>query len=137
MGGAGGRGAGAPRGEARARRTTGRLVEEAERVATRLNERMTVPAASPETAGGPEPRAAGPPGPQAPGAGGRAGARQRASAAEEYVGESRRPRAGRLRDAPIVVFDEATDDPALRFVVVAAALFLIFLVFLLVNFFAG
>ena len=48
-----------------------------------------------------------------------------------------RARAGerveRLREASVVVFDEAHDDPALRFVLVAAVLFVIFLLILLFN----
>jgi cobalamin biosynthesis Mg chelatase CobN len=49
-----------------------------------------------------------------------------------------RSRAGerveRLREASVVVFDEAHDDPALRFVLVAAALFVIFLLILLFSY---
>ena len=48
-----------------------------------------------------------------------------------------RARAGerveRLREVSVVVFDEAHDDPALRFVLVAAVLFVIFLLILLFN----
>ena len=48
-----------------------------------------------------------------------------------------RARAGegveRLREASFVVFDEAHDDPALRFVLVAAALFALFLIILLLS----
>jgi hypothetical protein len=48
-----------------------------------------------------------------------------------------RARAGerveRLRDASFVVFDEAQDDPALRFVLVAAVLFVAFLLILLFS----
>ncbi|PYS93672.1 MAG: hypothetical protein DMF64_03605 [Acidobacteria bacterium] len=43
-------------------------------------------------------------------------------------------RVGRLREASVVVFDEAHDDPALRFVLVAAALFVIFLLILLFSY---
>ena len=42
-------------------------------------------------------------------------------------------RVGRLREASIVVLDEAHDDPALRFVLVAAALFVLFLLILLFS----
>ena len=49
-----------------------------------------------------------------------------------------RARAGerveRLREASVVVFDEAHDDPALRFVLVAAALFVAFLLILLFSY---
>jgi len=48
-----------------------------------------------------------------------------------------RARAGerveRLREVSVVVFDEAHDDPALRFVLVAAALFVGFLLILLFS----
>ena len=43
-------------------------------------------------------------------------------------------RVGRLREASVVVLDEAQDDPALRFVLVAAALFVIFLLILLFSY---
>jgi hypothetical protein len=53
-----------------------------------------------------------------------AGALRRASA---VAGESIRPRVERLREASAGVLDEAADDPGLRFVVVAAVLFVVFL----------
>jgi hypothetical protein len=42
-------------------------------------------------------------------------------------------RVGRLREASVVVLDEAQDDPALRFVLVAVALFVISLLILLFS----
>jgi hypothetical protein len=44
-----------------------------------------------------------------------------------------RARGERLRAASVVVLDEARDDPALRFVLVAVALFLLFLLILLLS----
>jgi hypothetical protein len=61
-------------------------------------------------------------------AGGRV--RQRASA----VGDSLRPRVGRLRERSVVVLDEAADDPGVRFVVVAAALFVVALLLYVFSF---
>jgi hypothetical protein len=54
----------------------------------------------------------------------------RAATMRERAGE----RVGRLREASVVVLDEAQDDPALRFVLVAAALFVIFLLILLFSY---
>ena len=54
---------------------------------------------------------------------------ERAWRARTRAGE----RVGRLREASIVVLDEAHDDPALRFVLVAAALFVVFLLILLFS----
>jgi hypothetical protein len=56
--------------------------------------------------------------------------RQRASA----VGDSLRPRVGRLRERSVVVLDEAADDPGVRFVVVAAALFIVALLLYVFSF---
>jgi hypothetical protein len=42
-------------------------------------------------------------------------------------------RVGRLREASVVVLDEAQDDPALRFVLVAVVLFVLFLLILLLS----
>lgn len=63
--------------------------------------------------------------------------RQRAAAVGASVGENLRPRVEKLREASTVVFDEATDDPGLRFVIVAAALFLLFLFILLFSYILG
>jgi cobalamin biosynthesis Mg chelatase CobN len=58
------------------------------------------------------------------------GVRQRAAMAGAGVGDSLRPRVGRLRERSVVVLDEAADDPGLRFVLVAVALFVVaFLLF--------
>jgi hypothetical protein len=63
----------------------------------------------------------------------------RAALAERAAGM--RARAGerveRLREASFIVFDEAHDDPALRFVLVAAALFVLFLLILLLSHILG
>lgn len=60
--------------------------------------------------------------------------RQRASAVGASVGESLRPRVERLRERSVVVLDDAADDPGVRFVVVAAALFIIALLLYVVSF---
>ena len=46
-------------------------------------------------------------------------------------------RGQKLREMSSVVLDEASYDPSLRFVLVAAALFLLFLVMVLLNRFIG
>jgi hypothetical protein len=43
----------------------------------------------------------------------------------------------KLREASTVVFDEASDDPGLRFVIIAALLFLLFLFILLFSYILG
>ena len=63
--------------------------------------------------------------------------RQRAAAVGASVGENLRPRVEKLREASTVVFDEATDDPGLRFVIIAALLFLLFLFILLFSYILG
>jgi len=50
----------------------------------------------------------------------------------EAEGNSR-PHAGKLRDASIFVLDEASGDPGVRFVLIAIAIFVVFLLFLLIN----
>jgi hypothetical protein len=62
---------------------------------------------------------------------------RRAAAVGASVGESVRPRVEKLREASTVVFDEATDDPGLRFVIVAAVLFLVFLFIFLFSYILG
>ena len=63
--------------------------------------------------------------------------RQRAASVGASVGENLRPRVEKLREASTVVFDEATDDPGLRFVIVAALLFLVFLFIFLFSYILG
>ncbi|MGI9106074.1 MAG: hypothetical protein ACR2G4_07495 [Pyrinomonadaceae bacterium] len=63
--------------------------------------------------------------------------RQRAANVGASVGENLRPRVEKLREASTVVFDEATDDPGVRFLIVAAVLFLLFLFFLLFSYILG
>ena len=58
---------------------------------------------------------------------------ERAAGVRARAGE----RVERLREASIVVLDEAQDDPALRFVLVAAALFVLFLLILLLSHLLG
>lgn len=62
---------------------------------------------------------------------------RRAASVGASVGETVRPRVDKLREASTVVFDEATDDPGLRFVIVAAVLFLLFLFILLFSYILG
>jgi hypothetical protein len=45
-----------------------------------------------------------------------------------------RPRAQKLRERSVVVLDEAADDPGLRFVLVAAALFVVALLLFVFSF---
>lgn len=49
------------------------------------------------------------------------------------VSGSLRPRVEKVREASISVFDEASDDPGLRFVLIAVVLFVLFLLFLLIS----
>jgi hypothetical protein len=53
------------------------------------------------------------------------------------VGETLKPRVERLREASSVVIDEAADDPGVRFLVIAAVLFLLFLLLWLLSFTLG
>ena len=63
--------------------------------------------------------------------------RGRAAAVGASVGESLKPRVERLREASSVVIDEAADDPGVRFLVIAAVLFLLFLLLWLLSFTLG
>jgi hypothetical protein len=63
--------------------------------------------------------------------------RQRAATVSASVGGNLRPRVEKLREASTVVFDEASDDPGLRFVIIAALLFLLFLFILLFSYILG
>jgi hypothetical protein len=60
--------------------------------------------------------------------------RQRAASVGAGVGETLRPRAQKLRERSVVVLDEAADDPGLRFVLVAAALFVVALLLFIFSF---
>jgi hypothetical protein len=60
----------------------------------------------------------------------RAGERGRRAAA---VKESLRPRVERVRDASMGVLEDAAEDSGLRFVLIAVALFAVFLFFLFIN----
>ncbi len=51
----------------------------------------------------------------------------------EMVRENLRPRVEKLRDASLTVFEDASEDTGLRFVLIAVALFLVFLLLLLLN----
>jgi hypothetical protein len=55
------------------------------------------------------------------------------TAAREAVEENLLPRVEKLRQASTVVFDEAAYDPSLRFILIAVALFIIFLVILFAS----
>jgi hypothetical protein len=85
--------------------------------------------------GGGEAVAAGASAAQADTRGGRM--RQRAASVGASMGENLRPRVEKLREASTVVFDEASDDPGLRFVIIAALLFLLFLFILLFSYILG
>jgi hypothetical protein len=63
--------------------------------------------------------------------------RQRAASVGASVGGNLRPRVEKLREASTVVFDEASDDPGLRFVIIATLLFLLFLFILLFSYILG
>lgn len=63
--------------------------------------------------------------------------RQRAAAAGERASETLRPRVEKLREASVVVFDEAADDPGRRFLLVAGLLFALFLVLWVVSYILG
>ena len=67
----------------------------------------------------------------------RGGVRGRAAGLGASVGESLKPRVARLREASSVVIDEATDDPGVRFLVIAVVLFLLFLLLWLLSFTLG
>ncbi len=119
------------------RATSGRLVDEAERVAHELNARVAM-AAEPVTAAiaaGDSMQASAPP------VVAEAKASVPAALAETQRMTGLRVRAGtraeRLRAASFVVLDEAQDDPALRFVLIAIALFVIFLLILLFSHILG
>jgi hypothetical protein len=143
------------------------LVEEAARVAATLNDKLPTlsgespasanhqaaperePAAAREAASG-APAAAAPSFGREEGVGEPAAAhtaatqaetrgrmRQRAATVGASVGENLRPRVEKLREASTVVFDEATDDPGLRFIIIAVVLFLIFLLIFLFSYILG
>ena len=63
--------------------------------------------------------------------------RRAVAAVGASVGENLRPRVDKLREASTVVLDEATDDPGLRFVIVAALLFLIFIFIFIFSYILG
>ncbi|HEV2801131.1 MAG TPA: hypothetical protein VGW12_11580 [Pyrinomonadaceae bacterium] len=63
--------------------------------------------------------------------------RQRAASVGASVGENLRPRVEKLREASTVVFDEATDDPGLRFVIVASVLFVVFILIFILSYILG
>ena len=49
------------------------------------------------------------------------------------VEENVMPHVEKIRETSLIMFDEASDDPGMRFVLIAVALFLIFLLFLLIS----
>lgn len=114
-----------------ARGTSGRLVDEAERIAQELNGRVAVPAGAAARASGDNMQLSAPPVVIATDASGTA------ALAETQRGPGMRVRAGeraeRLRAASFDMLDDAQDDPALRFVLIALALFVLFLLILLFS----
>jgi len=62
---------------------------------------------------------------------------RRAATVGASVGENLRPRVEKLREASTGVLDEASDDPGLRFVIIAGALFLLFLFIFLFSYILG
>ncbi|MCA1604615.1 MAG: hypothetical protein LC775_03850, partial [Acidobacteria bacterium] len=62
---------------------------------------------------------------------------QRATSMARDVEGDVKHRARKVREISSVVFDEAGDDPSLRFVLVAAVLFLLFLIIVVLNRFIG
>jgi len=59
---------------------------------------------------------------------------QRATtAARDALGDNVRPRVEKIRHASSVVLEEASDDPSLRFILVAGLLFLLFVVLLVIS----
>ena len=68
-------------------------------------------------------------------AGGRV--QERAASVGASAGRNFRPRVEKLREASTIVFDEASDDPGLRFVIVAVVLFMLFLLILLFSYILG
>ena len=107
--------------QSRTRAPQSGLVDEAERAATSISGRLS---AVEREASSSRARVAGA-GPQPETA-----ERTRGGA----VGEKVRPRVERLREASVVVFDEAAEDPGTRFVVVAVALFVVFLLIILFSY---
>jgi hypothetical protein len=85
-----------------------------------------IPAAGPSTADAPAPR----PHPGAPSSAGRIAPRAPANVAQENPG----PRADSYRQMPTVVIDQAATDPSLRFLLIAAAIFILFVVFWSFNY---
>ncbi len=71
--------------------------------------------------------------PRAPAVGDGRGRVQRATGLAKSVGGDVVQRGHKLREMSSVVLDEAHYDPSLRFVLVAAALFILFLVIMLLN----
>jgi hypothetical protein len=143
------------------------LVEEAERVAASISGKLATPEAESRAEAGGQSHAAppadagarhaaiDPPAPAAKAAGEAAGAfegraggaqgrgqiqgrvRQHASAVGSRAGETLRPRVEKLREASVVVLDEAAEDPGLRFLIVAALLFVVFLILWLLSYILG
>ena len=55
------------------------------------------------------------------------------TAARDALEDNVRPRVDKIRNASSFVLEEASDDPSLRFVLVAGALFLLFVVLLVIS----
>lgn len=61
------------------------------------------------------------------------GRRVRAAARVREVKQSLKPRVEKMREDALIVLDETPDDAGLRFVIIAAVLFILFVVFLIVS----
>lgn len=55
------------------------------------------------------------------------------TAARDKLEDNVRPRVDKIRQASTVVLEEASDDPSVRFILVAGALFVLFLILLLLS----
>lgn len=118
------------------RTTSGRLVDEAERIAHELNVRVATAseAAAVAIAPGDNKQPAAPQvQAQLETSAPAVLKRERATGMRVRAGE----RVERMREASFVVLDEAQDDPALRFVLIAIALFVLFLLILLFSHILG
>ncbi len=67
----------------------------------------------------------------------KAGVRSAVAARAENFGEKARPRVEKLRDRSTAWVEEASDDPGLRFVLIAVLLFIVFIVFLVFSHIIG
>lgn len=112
-------------------------------VTRRLNEpnlAQTLATARPEAETAPAALATDHAGVEADGSGmpdSRVKVRRATAVARDVLEDNVRPRVDKLRRASSVVLDEASYDPSLRFVLVAAVLFVLFLILLLLSKWVG